>query len=221
MGSGLGTKLLHLVGSRPAAALFPENQPGGVFRQMTRSVQGIDTMPVTAAEVATHKQIPRSAFRGAQWIDFLGPAGTIPRVPFSSVYDPKKYGSLPPHFFRGKIVVVGATQLSLQDFHATSTDPQMPGPEIQASAIATLLRGFPLKSAPGWINIVLIILLSAAIPLASLRLKPVAVVAQAVALAVVLAIGTQLAFNSGRVSSFIYPLGALILSPRERSRCSW
>jgi adenylate cyclase len=133
-------------------------------------------------------------------------------VPFSSVYNPKKFGAVPSNIFRGKIVVVGATQLSLQDFHATSTDGHMPGPEIQANAIDTILRGFPLTSAPGWVNILLIIVLGAAVPAAALRLNAAATVALAIGLGLVFTVGTQLAFNSGAVTSFIYPLGALVIS---------
>ena len=213
VGHDNGTTLLHELGSRPGAALFPNNQPGGVYRQMTYSVQAVDTLPVATVEVATHKRIRRSEFgSGNQWIDYLGAAHTIPYVSFSSVYDPKKFGALPADYFRGKIVVVGATQLSLEDFHSTSTDGQMPGPEIQANAIATILRGFPLKSVPGWINVVLIVLLAAAVPFASLRVRPVISIGILIALALVFALVTQLAFNAGWVVSFVYPLIALVLS---------
>src|SRR5262249_54795122 len=150
---------------------------------------------------ATHKRVPR--FNSDQWIDFPGAGHTIPYVSFSSVYDPKKFG--PPtatvngkhvvENFRGKIIVVGATDLSLQDFHATSTDGQMAGPEIQADAIATILRNFPLKSVPGWVNVVLIVMMAVAVPLASLRLGPVGALAITLGLAASLVIGTQLAFN--------------------------
>jgi adenylate cyclase len=210
LGYKTGTDLLHALHSRPGAALFPNNQPGGVYRQMIYSVQNIQTLPVATVAVATHKPVPR--FTGNQWIDFPGAAHTIPYVSFSSVYDPKRFGALPPNYFRGKIVVVGATDLSLQDFHATSTDGQMPGPEIQADAIATILRNFPLKSVPGWVNIVLIILMAFAVPLASLRLGPVPSLAISVGLAALFVVGTQLAFNAGHVNAFVYPMGTLILS---------
>ena len=52
------------------------------------------------------------------------------------------------------IVVIGATAPSLQDIHPTSTDSAMPGPEIQANAIETVLKGRPLTSFPGWVTIV-------------------------------------------------------------------
>ncbi len=219
LGSSEGTKLLGLVGSRPGAALFPINQPGGVYRQMTYSAYGVPTLYVAAAEVATHKRITKAEFGGDQWIDYPGAEHTIPWVSFSSVYDPSKYGPpygstqpLPKDYFRGKIVFVGATQVSLLDYHSASTDPAMAGVEIEADATGTILNGFPLKSAPGWVNVILIILLAGAVPLASVRFGPVASLGLAVGLGAIFTIGTQLAFNSGRINSFVYPAGALLLS---------
>jgi adenylate cyclase len=207
-----GTKLLHELGSRPAETQFPF-QSGGTVRQMKYSIQGIQTMAVVAYDTAMHKHLAPAQFgTGAQWIDYQGPSGTIPSVPFSSVYDQRKFGALPPNLFRGKIVVVGAIASSLQDFHPASTDQQMPGPELQANTIATILKGFPLKSAPGWINVVLIVLFAIVVPLASLRLNTFATLGLTLGLAALFAIGTQLAFDAGRVNSFVYPLVALILS---------
>ena len=212
LGSAEGTTLLNEVGSRPGVELFPSNQPGGVYRQMTYSVQGIDTLAVATVEVATHRRVPRSEFgAGNQWIDFVGPGHTIPYVSFSSVYDSKKYGASPVNF-GGKIVVVGATELSLQDLHATSTDGQMPGPEIQANAIETVLRGLPLRSLPTWLDAMFIVLLGAGVPLASTRLRAGATTGVAVLLGVWFVVATQLAFDFGWVVAIVYPLLALVLS---------
>ncbi len=212
LGSSEGTKLLRLVGARPASALFPPD-PQGFIRRMAYSLNKLQTLGVVTAEVADHRPVASSDFPGGSaWIDFRGPEGTIPSVSFSTAYGCKGCGRLPPHFFRGKIVVVGATAPSLQDLHATSTDGQMAGPEVQANAIDTVLRGFPLRSIPGWENILLIVLLGAAIPLLSLRLRPLRVTGAALALGALLAAAAQVAFDSGRIISFVYPLGALILS---------
>jgi adenylate cyclase len=109
-------------------------------------------------------------------------------------------------------VFVGATQLSLQDFHATSTDSQMAGVEIEANATATILNHFPLSSVPGWINVALIVLFGVAVPLAALRLRPVIVIGIAIAIGLIFAIVAQLVFNAGWIVSVVYPLVALILS---------
>jgi adenylate cyclase len=219
LGSKQGSSLLQSVGSRPAIPLFPANQPGGVYRQMIPSVNGVPTLYVAAAEAATHKRITKKQFGGAKWIDYPGAQHTIPWISFSSVYNPKKYGPpegwnhpLPANYFRGKIVLVGATQLSLQDFHATSTDPQMAGVEIEADATATVLRNFPLSSVPGWLNVALIVLFGVAVPLAALRMRPVIVIAIAVGIGLIFAVVAQLVFNAGWIVSVVYPLVALVLS---------
>jgi adenylate cyclase len=54
--------------------------------------------------------------------------------------------------------------------------------------------------------------MAVAVPLASLRLGPIAASGFAIALGAVFVIGAQLAFNGGSVVQVVYPLGALILS---------
>jgi adenylate cyclase len=208
MGSGQGAKLLKEVGAYPASTFFPFD-PGGVTRRISYSANSLLTFPVVTAQLATHRRVdPKQFHGGSAWIDYVGPTGRFPTVSFGDVYQHK----VPASFFKGKIVLVGATAASLQDLHPTSTDAQMPGVEIQANAIDTILRGFPLGSVPGWMNIVLIVLLGVTVPLASLRLGVVASLGLAVALGVVFAIAVQLAFDAGVIFSFVYPLAALILS---------
>jgi adenylate cyclase len=215
LGSQQGTKLLSAVGARPAEGSFPFD-PGGVIRQMQYKISNLETLAVVTAQVATHKRI--APFTGSKWIDFVGPAGTIPYLSFSQAYFGTYSGTktgkrLPSNFFTNKIVVMGATATNLNDIHASSTDSAMPGPEIQANAIDTVLRGFPLSSAPGWLNVVLILLLGLTVPLVSLRARrPIVSIAVAVGLGVAFAVGAQLAFNSGKIVSVVYPLGALILA---------
>ena len=219
LGSGQGTTLLQSVGSRAGAALFPQNQPGGVYRQMVYSVQNVPTLYVVAAEMALHKKITRKQFGGTRWIDYPGAQHTIPWVSFSSVYNSKKYGPptgwnhpLPADYFRGKVVFIGNTQRSLEDFHSASTDPNMAGVEIEADATSTILNHFPLSSLPGWINVLLIVVLGVAVPLAALRLRPVIVIAIAVGIGLIFAVIAQLLFNAGWIVSVVYPLVALVLS---------
>src|SRR5262249_45989809 len=127
LGSAKGTTLLKELGSKPGVPLFPANQPGGVYRQMVYSVDKGPTVYVAAAEKALHKKLTAKQFGGTRWIDFPEAQHTIPWVSFSSVYDPKKYGPpdgqtkpLPADYFKGKVVFLGETQLSLEDYHAAS-----------------------------------------------------------------------------------------------------
>ena len=207
-------KVLRQNGVYPANGLFPD-EPGGFYRQMQYSIAKLDTFAVVTAGVATgHKVKP---FAGERWIDFAGPAGTFPSVSFAQALYGTTTGTktgpkLPSNTYTGKIVVIGASAPVLLDIHPTPTDSAMPGPEVQANAINTVLDGFPLSSVPGWVNVLLIVLLAVAVPLVSLRLRPVITIAIAVGLGAAFAIFVQLMFNAGWVVSFVYPLGALVLA---------
>jgi hypothetical protein len=49
----------------------------------------------------------------------------------------------------------------------------MAGVEVQANEISTAMRGFPLKSAPGYLDIPLIVLLGLIPPAVSARRPPI------------------------------------------------
>ncbi|HEV3387933.1 MAG TPA: adenylate/guanylate cyclase domain-containing protein [Solirubrobacteraceae bacterium] len=207
-------KALRQAGVQPANGLFP-TEPGDFDREMEYSIGKLETFaPVSAGVAAGHKVKP---FTGNRWIDFAGPSGTYPAISFSSAYygtaDGTKTGpKLPSNAYTGKIVVIGATSPVLQDIHPTPTDPAMPGPEVQANAIATVLDGFPLSSVPGWVDVLLIVVLAVAVPLASIWVRPLVSIGIAVALGIAFAIFVQLMFNAGLVVTFVYPLGALVLA---------
>jgi len=207
-------KALRQAGVQPGMGLFPD-EPGGFDREMEYSINKLDTFAVVTAGVATGHQI--KPFSGKRWIDFAGPAGTFPSVSFAQAYYGTTTGTstgpkLPSNTYTGKIVVIGATAPVLLDIHPTPTDPGMPGPEVQANAIATVLGGFPLSSVPGWIDVLLIVVLGVAVPLASIWVRPAISIGIAVLLGIVFAIFVQLMFNAGWVVSFVYPLGALVLA---------
>jgi adenylate cyclase len=143
---------------------------------------------------------------GSHWIEFAGPSGTVKTYSYSDVHS----GTVPPGAFRDKVVVIGASDPTLHDIHATSTG-LMAGPEVQANAIQTALQGFPLRSAPGWLNVLLIILLGM-LPLTAVRFGLVSTFVVALATGAVFAAAAQGVFNAGRVIVFTYPLLALALS---------
>jgi response regulator RpfG family c-di-GMP phosphodiesterase len=88
----------------------------------------------------------------------------------------------------------------------------MAGPEIQANAIRTALRGLPLRSAPPWLDVLLIVLLALAVPLVALRVRTsrAALVTPLLALGAVG--GAYLAFTGGIVVTVAAPLLALLVS---------
>jgi adenylate cyclase len=185
------------------------NDPGGTIRRMVYKLGGLDTFAVTAAEVATHRKVHQSSFQGGTvYVDYLGPRGTFHHLSYVTALR----GKLPTNYFRGKIVVIGAVAPTLGDIHSTSTDTLMPGPEVQANEIETVLRGLPLRGAPGWLNIALIVLFGVTVPLISVRLGPLTATAIAFAIGGAYTVIAQLAFNGGLVLSYVYPILALVLS---------
>jgi adenylate cyclase len=119
---------------------------------------------------------------------------------------------VPSSAFAGKIVVIGPAAPSLQDIHQTPVDQLMPGGEIQANAIATVLRGLPLRSIPGALTVFLILLLALLVPAVSMGNKVWISMTSAALAAVGFAVAAQLSFDHGWILSLVYPLAALALS---------
>src|SRR4030088_2056771 len=106
---------------------------------------------------------PRSTQRlRASWIpiEYVGPAGSFAPHTFSfaDVLD----GKVPASAFRGKYVIVGATAAALGDrftspfVHIEGPDGQqygefVPGVEVLANALNTLLRGRSYSETPDWL----------------------------------------------------------------------
>ena len=187
--------------------LLPED-PGGALRRVPHSVDGLPTLAVRALE-RTGRRVERGDFEpGGAWIDFHGGPGRVRTVSFSQAYLER----VPPEAFRDRIVVVGATAPSLQDRHPTSWSGQaMAGPEVHANAISTLLRGMPLRSAAGWVDVLLAILLALLAPLLGLRLRALYALGAALAAGVAYAVAVQFAFGGGRVLAFVGPMTGLAI----------
>jgi adenylate cyclase len=199
---------------------FPQD-PDGVIRKMALELQGLKSLSIVATQKLTGKPIAEKDMGGRRaYIDFYGPPGTVPEVPFSHLCNcsqdshgnPIQTKQAPLGFFKDKIVIVGPIAPTLQDVHATSAGGgEMPGAEIQANALGTALASFPLQDSPAWVDVLLIVALGLVAPLASIKLRLWGI-ATAVAVGVVYAVVTQLLFNGGLIVSFTYPLAALLLA---------
>jgi len=192
-----------------AAAANLETDRGGVIHRFPFATGGLRSVAVATSALAGHAPPARSFDREGAWIDYAGPPGTVPTVSFSDLVTGKAGAGR----LRGRIVVVGATAPTLQDVHSTptATDRLMSGPEIQANAIATALRGLPLRDAPAWTGLLAILLLGSAPAVAHLRTRGLKAAAASPVLAIAFAGLVQAAFAAGWVLPAAYPLLALVL----------
>jgi len=184
----------------------------GAIRSVPATLDGTQSFAVATALTAG---VPQSTLasefsNGSQWIDFPGPPGTVPAYSFYKVLSPTFNASL----LRNRIVVVGATASDLQDLHTVSGWAlPMSGPEIEADAIATLMTGAPLRSAPVVVNWLLLIVAALLLPvLAWRRVRWPILILIGIGVGGALVIGTQLAFDSGTISLFVPVLAALFVS---------
>ena len=211
-------RLLRELGGRSGNALF-EPDDDGIIRRIPYAVDGLKGFAVVAAELAERRPISRAEFGGdSAWIDFHGKPGTITNVSFSDVHEDRVDAAL----FRDRIVVVGATATSLQDNSPTSMggDYPMPGVEIHANGMSTILRGTPLNelALPG--RLALVALFGMAVPLAAAARRrslpglrwALAVVALALAIAALYLLLARVLFGEGLILPLIYPMLALVLS---------
>ena len=197
---------LEDLGARAGSALFAPD-PGGVVRRIAYDVEGLPTLAVAGAETASGESVTRVG-PGEEWIAFHGGPGSIPTISFWEATEQDD------GFFAGRIVVIGASALTLKDLHTTSTSSGefMPGAELEAHAISTVLRDFPLRSSPRPVDIALLVALGLLPALMARQLSLPWLIAAMTLLTLAYLVAVQLAFNSGVVLPVLYPLVALALA---------
>ena len=140
---------IHRFGNQFLSSLiqqYPEQ--AGVLQELGGSVPAFADATLQAA------QVPIPQKRGEQ-IWFHGPAGTFEQIPFWHVLDPANWNTYLQRgeYFKNKIVLIGATANTLQDFWAAPFSKtwlypdRMAGVEVHANAIATLLSKQAIATA--------------------------------------------------------------------------
>jgi CHASE2 domain-containing sensor protein len=202
-----GAETLKQIGAQAAASNLPEGR-GGILQRFEHSHAGLPTLATAASDLVGRAPPPSAYEDGKAWIDFHGPPGTIDTVSFSDLVG----GRVDPARVRGRIVVVGAASPTLQDVHPTPTSNRlMSGPEIEANAIDTVIRGNPLRGTPTWAGLLLVLALGFLPALVSLRLRALVAAAVTPAIAFVFLLIAQRAFEDGRILPVATPLFALAL----------
>jgi CHASE2 domain-containing sensor protein len=178
-----------------------------VLRRMMYLQVATGTFAVHAAELLRHRPVSKTAFsENHAWIDFRGPARTFPTYSLADVLTRR----VPARAFSGKTVLVGVTDPVGGDLWTTSmSSTPMPGVEVQANALATILDGFPLRSADPAIDWGLMLVLAALAPALALRLPGLYVFAAGILAVLGYLIVAQLAFNAGLILRVSEPLVAL------------
>ena len=201
-----GERVLRALGARAAHAGTPVDQ-GAIIRRLDFEVDGLKTFPIALAEAAEKRAIRHSELGGqTAWIDYYGGPGSITTISFLDVLR----GKVPPSAFRGKVVVIGPSR-ELEP-HPTSTSASMGGGEIQASATATALHGFPLRPVGGGLALLLIAVAALLPAAAGVGGRRVAIVIVALGGAAGLAGGAQAAFDHDEIVPVSYPAFALVAS---------
>ena len=142
-------------------------------------------------------------------INFIGPPGSFKTISFKDVYD----GKISPEVWRGKIVLVGVTSADLHDSQATpmSLGQLMPGVEIHANAVETIIAKSFLKdiSSAGAIAIIFILSLVCALSFSLNRRIWLAALGSLVAYLIYLGVALW-AFDKGLIFNLVYPSLAFV-----------
>jgi CHASE2 domain-containing sensor protein len=192
------------------ASVAVPNDPDNVVRRMLFAPVALKTFAVRAAELYTGRPVDEADFPGNHaWIAFRGPPGTFETISF---YDVLK-GRVPAAAFAGKAVLVGVSDPSIKDIFVTSaSDLPMPGVEVQANALSTILDGFPLQPVSGALTVLLLFALASVPAAVNARFSLLPMLLTSLGLFVLLLAGVQLAFNSGWIVPVLAPTLALVLS---------
>ncbi|HEV8262508.1 MAG TPA: adenylate/guanylate cyclase domain-containing protein [Burkholderiales bacterium] len=123
--------------------------------ELGRLYLDLPSVSITSAGVTFNGE--RVPLRGGNMlVNFAGPAATYPTYSAASV----ALGDVlaqNPDAFRDKIVLLGATTVTLQDLYPTPFSAQQPTPgvEVVANAVDTLISGKFLRETPPWFGLLL------------------------------------------------------------------
>ena len=150
---------------------------------------------------------------GQMLVNFAGRAGTYTTYSAANVHDGITLEEN-PDAFRGRIVLIGATTVTLQDVYPTPFSPQvpMPGVEVVANAIDTILQNKYLNEAPPWLSLLLIIAAAITAAFISRSKRPiVTVLVLGAGMAGYVLICLLVFINGHYILPLVSPLGMLFL----------
>jgi adenylate cyclase len=159
-----------------AAVQLPRDSDGHVRRGTTMFVARDATLTMPTFDAAIYGVVARAGFPAAPLpssrtfiINFRGRPKTFTWIPYSQVLR----GEVEPKTFSGKIVLIGPTADIFHDVFPTpfSRNGLMPGVELHANAIETLLSGNAIREIPQWASTLLAVVVALIGALLVVRLR--------------------------------------------------
>ncbi len=131
--------------------------------------------------------------RDGIWLDFPGPAGTVPTYSAIDVVE----GRVPAEKLKDKLVLIGVTRIGYDS--ARTPFGNVPGVEVQAAAADNVLRGKSLRRSDRTTDLLIVLGLcvTAALLFAPRRASPAVQVTGGAVLLVGWFVGSTLAFSRG------------------------
>jgi CHASE2 domain-containing sensor protein len=203
-----GDDNLRRIGAEAGAAAIPA-EAGGIARRYPDSVSRLDSLATVVAR-NLGKPVEEDDFRdGLALIDFAGPSGTIATYSFGDLVN----GRVDEQVLRDRIVIVGVTTPTVQHRVPTSVGGEsMSEPELQANAIRTALEGNQLRELPGWVEYLLLALSGGLVVLVIARSGPLRGAAFALAMLVLYALASQIAFTQDVVLPTGVPMVGIVVA---------
>jgi adenylate cyclase len=142
-------------------------------------------------------------------INFRGGPGSFPIIPAYQILR----GDALPEVFHGQVVIIGATSPVLHDMYPTPFAPHgdMPGAEIHANALETLLQGISIRRVPGWVEMVFILAAGVIGVWITSQCKPMIALSYLTAAAVGFFITAFWLFASERIAVDVVPVSISLL----------
>jgi adenylate cyclase len=196
-------------------AAYGGHTPEALARALAGEAGGVIQLPLRdpAGQGIRDAPVPLGGLSGGQWrIDYAGPRGAFAAFSTGPLVGLARSKARPAEDnpFRGKIVLVGSTFLESRDFYPTPLGI-MPGIEIQANMVHTLLSR-RVGQPPHWaLNLSLLIGVCLVVSLLSLWLRPAWVALAGLALIAALAeVSYEAYIRGGYWLDFVAPLVGMI-----------
>lgn len=184
----------------------------GIVRSFPPFIDGIeksDALDVAIAEEFLDREVDLQSAFGEEpvLINYIGQPGSFPYYSYSDVLNER----LDLNIFNGKILLIGATAPDLRDTHLTPVGGgEMPGVELHANAIQTILTGDFVRYQDSGSAVLVIFLLAIITGLIIYRLKLLVATLAVIILAVIYLVSAVLAFDTGLILNIVYPVLAFI-----------